>query len=148
MSSHVRRMTTGDLDEVFTLDKRSFGAERGFFLQRRLELFPELSYVLVNHSKISGFIFGRAGKNWITAGPWVVDGLDDTPEDLLNAFALESGDRPISIGILDRNQRACSLVESLGFMARMDSPWRMAFGSSSDLGASNNCYAVGSAAKG
>jgi ribosomal protein S18 acetylase RimI-like enzyme len=148
MSTHVRRMTVGDLNEVLTLDKRSIWADRSFFLQRRLELFPELSYVLVNRSRISGFIFGRAGQNWVAAGPWVVDGLDDAPEDLLNAFALKSGDRPISIGILNSNQRACSLVQSLGFTDRMDSPWRMAFGSSSDLGASNNCYAVGSAAKG
>jgi GNAT superfamily N-acetyltransferase len=147
-SSHVRRMTEKDLDEVCALDKRSFGADRGFFLRRRLELFPELSYVVVNHAKVSGFVLGRAGTNWVAAGPWIVDGLDERAEGLLNAFALESGGRPISIGILDCNQPACSLVQSLGFVARTDSPWRMASGSSTDLGASYNSYAVGSAAKG
>ena len=148
MSTHVRRMTVKDLDEVCVLDKGSFGAERSFFLQRRLELFPELSYVMVNHARVSGFVLGRAGTDWVSAGPWVVDGLDESPEDLLNAFALESGGRPINIGILDSNQPACRSVQALGFVARTDSPWRMASGSSTDLGTLNNCYAVGSAAKG
>jgi predicted N-acetyltransferase YhbS len=147
-SSHVRRMTAGDLDQVFALDRRSFGADRSFFLRRRLELFPELSYVMVNDRRITGFLFGRGGKNWIAAGPWVVDESDENPADLLKAFALEGSGRPISIGILDSNPQACKLVQSLGFVALIDSPWRMASGSRTDLGASLNCYAVGSAAKG
>ena len=147
-SSHVRRMTVGDLDQVFALDNESFGADRSFFLKRRLELFPELSFVMVNSTRLTGFILGRGGKNWVTAGPWVVDESDNNPTDLLNAFALEGSGRPISIGILDSNQQACRLVRSLGFVARADSPWRMASGSSADLGVSPYCYAVGSAAKG
>ena len=147
-SSHVRRMNVGDLDQVLALDKDSFGADRSFFLKRRLELFPELSYVMENGRRITGFIMGRGGKNWIAAGPWVVDELDENPVDLLNAFALEGSDRPISIGILDCNPQACRSVQSLGFVARTDSPWRMAFGSKASLGVSPQCYAVGSAAKG
>jgi ribosomal protein S18 acetylase RimI-like enzyme len=147
-STHVRKMTVRDLDQVFTLDKASFGADRSFFLKRRVELFPELSYVMVKSTRITGFILGRGGKNWIAAGPWVVDGSDENPADLLNAFASEANDRPISIGILDSNPQACRLVQSLGFVARPDSPWRMVSGSISPLGVSPSCYAVGSAAKG
>jgi len=147
-SSRVRRMTVGDLDQVFALDKESFREDRSFFLRRRLELYPELSFVMVNSTRITGFILGRGGKNWVAAGPWVVDESDENPADLLNAFAHEVSDRPISIGILDSNQQACRLVQPLGFVARSDSPWRMASGSSADLGVSPRCYAVGSAAKG
>ena len=147
-SSRVRRMTVGDLDQVFALDKESFREDRSFFLRRRLELYPELSFVMVNSTRITGFILGRGGKNWVAAGPWVVDESDENPADLLNAFAHEVSDRPISIGILDSNQQACRLVQSLGFVARPDSPWRMSSGSSADLGVSPRCYAVGSAAKG
>ena len=147
-STHVRRMTMSDLGQVFALDRVSFEADRGFFLQRRLELFPELSYVMVDRNKVTGYILGRGGINWLAAGPWVVDEGVENPVDLLNAFALEAGDKPISVGILDTNQHACELVQSLGFVARSDSPWRMALGSSTDLGASTRCYAVGSAAKG
>jgi GNAT superfamily N-acetyltransferase len=147
-SSQVRRMGVGDLKQVVAVDRASFGADRSFYLKRRLELYPELSYVMVNGGRITGFILGRGGKNWTSAGPWIVDELEENPADLLNAFALKSGDRPISIGILDSNQKACRLVQALGFVARTDSPWRMASGNSTDLGASPNCYAIGSAAKG
>jgi ribosomal protein S18 acetylase RimI-like enzyme len=144
----VRRMTMHDLDQVYELDRRSFGADRSFFLKRRLQLFPELSYVRENQGRISAYLSGRGGKDWLSAGPWVVEEGRKNPEELLMAFALEAGDRQISLGILDSNPTACELVQGLGFMARPDSPWRMALGGSTNLGASSGCYAVGSAAKG
>jgi hypothetical protein len=78
----------------------------------------------------------------------VVEERVNDPLELLYAFALESGDRRISIGILDTHLQACRLVQSLGFVPHADSPWRMALGDSQDLGTSQCCYAVGSAAKG
>lgn len=144
----VRQMVPSDLYQVAALDKVSFGEERGYFLRRRFELFPELSYVMLERQSISGYILGRAGTDWLSAGPWVVSGDTATPLELLNAFALAAEGRQISLGILDSNRAACVLVQSLGFTARTDSPWRMALGPSSDLGASQYCYAIGSAAKG
>jgi ribosomal protein S18 acetylase RimI-like enzyme len=147
-SSHVRQMVVSDLDQVFRLDELSFGADRSFFISRRLEIYPELSYVMMDGEKVSGFILGRSGEDWVSAGPWVMSDDAKNPMELLNSFALPLGDRPISIGILATNQQACDLVRSLGFMERVDSPWRMALGRSCDLGASPQCFAVGSAAKG
>jgi len=146
--SHVRRKAESDLEQVIALDRFSFGADRGFFLRRRLIQFPELSYVLQEGDRVSGYISGRSGKDWVSAGPWVVEGTVESPVELLQAFALEAGDRPISIGILGANQLACDLVGSLGFTPRADSPCRMASGRSDDLGASPKFFAVGSAAKG
>ena len=148
LSLRVKHMGAGDIDQVIELDKRSFGVDRGFFLRRRLELFPELSYVLLRYNTVIGFILGREGKDWAAAGPWVVEAEAENPFELLQAFALGANGKPISIGILDIHRQACELVQSLGFVARPDSPWRMAFGSSSNLGASPNCFAIGSAAKG
>jgi GNAT superfamily N-acetyltransferase len=148
MSTRVRRMTVSDLDQVFALDKASFGADRSFFLGHRLDLFPKLSYLMVNNGRVTGYILGRMGKDWLAAGPWVADEEVENPVELLQALALEAHDSPINIGILESNQHACELVRSLGFVARSDSPWRMALGRSTDLGASPRCYAVGSAAKG
>jgi hypothetical protein len=141
-------MAVHDLDQINALDKGSFGADRSFFLRRRLEFFPELSYVIVHSGRVTGFILGRGGKDWVAAGPWVVEKLVENPVALLNAFALEAGDRPISVGVLDTNQQACELVRSLGFVPRSDSPWRMVLGRPGGLGTSPQCYAVGSAAKG
>ena len=147
-SSRVRPMGVRDLEQVFKLDKMSFGADRSFFIKRRMEIFPELSWVLMDGEKVAGFILGRAGEGWVSAGPWVMGENVENPVELLHSFALQAGERPISIGILDANLLACDLVRSLGFTARDDSPWRMAFGNSDDLGASPGCFAVGSAAKG
>ncbi len=147
-SSHVRLMAVSDLDQVFKLDKMSFGEDRSFFLRRRLEIFPELSYVLMDGEKVAGFILGRAGEGWVSAGPWVMGEEVENPVELLHSFALQAGNRPISIGILDTNQLAYDLVRSLGFTQRVDSPWRKALGNPSNLGASPGCFAVGSAAKG
>jgi len=148
LSSRVNQMTEGDIDQVMDLDKWCFGADRSFFLKRRLELFPELSYVMVMRNRITGFILGRGGTDWVAAGPWVVEAGIENSFELLQGFAWGANGRSISIGILDTHRQACELVQSYGFLARIDSPWRMAFGSSTDLGTSANCFAVGSAAKG
>ena len=145
---HTRRMVAGDMDQVASLDKASFGEDRRFFLQRRLELFPELSYVIVEGESIGGYILGRGGEGWVSAGPWVVTEACGNPVELLQAFATEAHGRPISVGILGLNSPACQLMQSLGFEPRIDSPWRMALGPASNLGTSPLCYAVGSAAKG
>jgi GNAT superfamily N-acetyltransferase len=147
-SPGVRRMTLDHLEQVIALDKRTFGADRGFFLSRRLELFPELSYMKMEDGRVTGFILGRGGSDWLAAGPWVVEESVLNPAELLITFALEAHNRSISIGILETNQQACEMLRSFGFIAHPDSPWRMALGGSSDLGTSPNCYAVGSAAKG
>jgi hypothetical protein len=147
-SNHVRRMTMVDLDQVSALDQRSFGADRSYFLRRRLELFPELSYVMVDKERVVGFIFGRRGSDWVAAGPWVVEEIVEKPMELLQAFALDTRDIPINLGVLDTNQSAFELIRSFGFIAHSDSPWRMALGSSADLGTSPRCFAIGSAAKG
>ena len=145
---NVRRMAIDDLDQVVGLDRYAFGEDRSFFLRRRLEQFPELGLVMVEGSKVTDYILGRGGEGWLSAGPWVVRGNATNPEILLEAFALEARGRPISLGMLDANQKACELARSLGLEARADSPWRMALGPAQDLGASPGCYAVGSAAKG
>lgn len=54
----------------------------------------------------------------------------------------------MSAGVLARNEKAVAFFQSLEFIERPDSPWRMALGSDTDLGTSPFCPAVGSAAKG
>ncbi len=144
----VRPMEADDLTRVCELDRAAFGEDRSYLIKRRIETFPELCYVMVDDGKIGGYITGRGYPERLFAGPWVMDENTENPKDLLLGFALEARGRPISIGILDANQRACELVRSLGFEAREDSPWRMALGWPDSLGTSSTCLAIGSAAKG
>ena len=148
LSQYVRRMAPPDLDQVFALDEEYFGADRSFFLRRRAVLFPELCHVMLEGDDILGFIMGRRGAGWISAGPWVVSSVGENPIELLHAFSHAVNGHDFSIAILDVNQASVGLVRSLGFEARPDSPWRMANGLCNDLGTSSGCYAAGSAAKG
>ncbi len=144
----VRAMRSEHLEAVCALDRAAFGADRSFFLKRRLSLYPELCKVLEENRQVIGFILGRRGQNLISAGPWVVrDGIE-APDDLLVALAAETVGIPVGIGVLETNEAAVSLLRAAGFTERLNPPWRMALGPSSDLGASVQCLAVGSAAKG
>jgi len=147
-NASTRRMIVNDQEQVFALDILAFGEDRSFYLRRRFELFPELSYVMFDGERMIGYILGRGGEDWLSAGPWVTTPGTGNPLDLLNAFAIEARGRTISLGVLDTNRLACAQVQSLDFQAREDSPWRMAMGKVCDLGTSPRCFAIGSAAKG
>ena len=97
----VRPMLEKDLPVVFDLDQRYFGADRSFFLTRRWKLFPELSKVLVEDDRVTGFILGRWGEGWMVAGPWVVEAGVRYPQWLLEAQAVVNGDQMFSIGVLE-----------------------------------------------
>jgi ribosomal protein S18 acetylase RimI-like enzyme len=148
----VRAMRPDDLEEVFRLDRQAFGADRSFFLARRLARFPELSKVLVQDGRLAGFLLGRRGQvpegEWTAAGPWVVAPGVEQPEELLESLAPQGGSLRLSVGVLETNAAAVSLVRSLGFTGRQDSPWRMALGEPGNLGDSPLALAVGTAAKG
>jgi len=144
----VRPMKEKDLPIIFELDQRYFGADRGFFLARRWNLFPELSKVLVEEGRMTGYILGRRGEGWMSAGPWVVEAGAENPQWLLENLAVVIGHPMFSIGILESNVRAVEIIRSYGFIERADSPWRMVLGPDEDLGASPQCLAVGTAAKG
>jgi len=146
--NEVHPLQPADLPDVLALDRRMFGADRSFFLKRRWELYPELCRVLVEDGKITGFILGRRGEDWVSAGPWVVEKDAWHPLLLLESLADAVKDDYFSVGILECNQAAIESVRSVGFTERPDSPWRMVLGESDQLGKSPQCYAVGSAAKG
>ena len=146
--AEVRPMQLADLPQVIALDRRTFGADRSFFLRRRWELYPELSLVMVENDELAGYILGRRGEGWVSTGPWVVEKNARHPFFLLENLAGEVKGEHISVGILECNLEAVNLVRSLGFVERPNSPWRMALGEASHLGVSMQCYAVGSAAKG
>jgi len=146
--AHIRLMQASDLASVFTLDRKAFGADRSFFLAHGLRLFPELCYVMIEDGKLCGFILGRHGEGWAAAGPWVMAHTHRDALHLLASLAGAADAASIGVGVLESNRIAVELIRSLGFTSREDSPWRMALGPSSDLGASPQCFAVGTAATG
>lgn len=144
----VSPMTAQDLGQVIALDQAHFGADRSFFIQYRFGLFPQLCHVMRQGDRLVGYIQGRRGEDWVSAGPWLVNEEAHNPAALLKALAQKADGRLINLGVLDTNQKAFDLVRLLGFVERPDSPWRMAKGIRNDLGVSPACYAIGSAANG
>ena len=146
----ARAMQAADLEAVGRVDRRAFGADRRFFLERHLSLQPELCRVLEDGGEIAGFIMGRRMGDRVAVGPWVVQPGVRRPGDLLESLAAEAGgdEVSLSLGILETALEAAATVRSLGFADRPDPPWRMALGPAARLGVSPGCYAIGFAAKG
>jgi GNAT superfamily N-acetyltransferase len=136
------------LPEVGRLDRQAFGAGRGFFLARRLAFYPERCYVLEQAGEMAGFIMGRQGGEYVPVGPWLVRPGVAHPERLLESLAAGIGGRELAFGVLETNRPAVQMARALGLDEVQASPWRMALGPATDLGASPELYAIGSAAKG
>ncbi len=147
LSPLVQPMLARHLPEICRLDQQAFGDERGTFLERHWQRYPDLCKVLVEDGVLRGYITGRRGDGYVAVGPWVAAEISD-PLPLLEGLALEAGEALLSIGMLESNPRAVEIARRLGLSERLDSPWRMALGPDDDLGRSPQCLAVGTAAKG
>lgn len=144
----VRQMSIADLPAVLRLDREAFGADRSFFLQRRLSQCAELCQVLECHGQVVGFILGRRGPGWVATGPWVVATGVENPGHLLESQALAAEGLAISVGVLETNTAATRILTLCGLVERPTWTWRMVLGTDGGVGTSDQLYAIGSAAKG
>jgi len=148
-ASPVRPMGTVEFDRVCSLDRRAFGADRMFFLQRRLMLYPELASTRLEDGEITGYIFGRRTDAQLWAGPWWVADDAEDPAALLVEFGRGLQASEISLGVLENNTRAVTLVRELGFEEKSAASIRMVMGDAEEApGLSPDLWAIGSAAKG
>jgi GNAT superfamily N-acetyltransferase len=155
-SPRARAMHPEDLPAVKAIDRLAFGDNRGFFLERRLRLYPDLCQVLEEDENIRAFILGRRmastedqpGGGMLAVGPWVVAPGVENPAELIESLAIAAGENDLTVGVLEKNERAAELLRSYGLVERQGVPWRMVLGFEAYLGASEQCYAIGSAAKG
>jgi hypothetical protein len=141
-------MQPSDLAAIAGLDRQAFGGDRSFFLQRRIELYPDLCKVLEAGGRIAGYIMGRHGRSGVSVGPWVAAPGVANPAALLQSLALETEEAALRIGVLDLNRQSQAMLESLGFERSPQSPWRMALGEPQLPGEPELALAIGSPAKG
>lgn len=144
----LRRMTAGDAAEVSALDRRAFGADRGFFLERGRALHPELAFVAEDGDGLAGYALARPGNGVVAVGPWVIDERWPRPFDLLSAVSDAARDSRLRIGVLDTNAAAVRLLRGLPGLSEEAPSRRMVLGPSDRLGNSPLCWAIGSPAKG
>ena len=136
------------MNAVAAMDREAFGADRRFFLERSLALYPEFAKVVERRGEMAGFIMGRRGNGLVSAGPWIVQPGLERPADLLESLAAEAGCLKLRVGVLETNIEAVATCRRLGLAEQPDAPWRMVLGPSGRLGLSRLAYAIGSAAKG
>lgn len=144
----VRSMTAVDLPVVFEMDRRYFGDNRQHFLEWRWKQYPQYCKVLLERDHITGYIFGMAGRGIVSAGPWITERNAANPLALLESLALETGEKPLRIGVLDKNERAVETFNSIPTLKAGAFSWRMVMGEFDQLGIHDACWTVGSAAKG
>jgi predicted N-acetyltransferase YhbS len=144
----IRPVTPVDLPAIFEIDRRAFGGDRTFFLERRAALAPELAWVKTSGGRVTGYVFGRRRQGFAWAGPWWSDPADAAPGALLAAFASGAGEAEVRLGVLGANARATALAGSLGFVAGPKPSYRIVAGAGAMPGADTALLAVGTAAKG
>jgi len=144
----IRATKTDDLEQILKQDRTAFGADRAFFLRRRLEQFPQFCMTLVTGRQVAGFIMGQPGHGVVTVGPWLLNDLTHNPLDLLHVLAFKTGNTKLRLGVLEMNTRAAALFRSLNTFEETEPSWRMVMGPEDSLGLSTRLLALGSPAKG
>jgi ribosomal protein S18 acetylase RimI-like enzyme len=147
-SEGIHPIKPTELSALIESDLSAFGADRSFFLKRRVKLFPDLCLVQMISNKPAGFIMGQPGNGVVTVGPWLVQDASTHPVDLLLALAAACGDRKLRIGVLESNHAATMMLRSLISLTETDPCLRMVLGPDTGLGVSTQLLAVGSPAKG
>lgn len=148
-SPEIRQITKKDWGAIFELDLTVFGEDRSFFLRKRFESYPELSFVKESEGKIQSLLLGRVGNGgWVSAGPWIMNPENLNPLEILTHFQAKIGNQPFSIGILEPNTSIISQIVLAGMQPANDPPTRMKLGNGNDLGIHSWCMAIGSPAQG
>lgn len=144
----LRPISNYDLDAICSIDRKAFGADRRFFIERQVLLYPTLCKVLEYDGEIAGFILGQPGMNSISVGPWIVQSNVKQPSALLESLAAETDQLDLRIGVLESNTKAVEAMKSFTSLKHQEPSWRMVLGPSGSLGQSFESYAIGSAATG
>lgn len=145
---NVEPIAESDLQEIFKLDIALFGADRTYFLERKIKAFPSLCKLTRVNGEIKGYVFAKSANGVISTGPWTAIDPTINPLSMLEVISYEQGNVNFRIGILDSNKKGVSLLRTLPNMSESKYCLRMLLGSDSQLGFNDVFYSIGSAAKG
>jgi ribosomal protein S18 acetylase RimI-like enzyme len=146
--AYVRPMREADLQAVCALDRQWWGADRGFFLQRRWRLHPDLCHVLEQDGAVQGYVMARRRGEKLWIGPWCAAARVEEPEALLGALAEPGATVQVHAGVLASSARAIRAFDRLELAPGAEPPWRMVHGPDAALGQGSEVLANGTSAKG
>jgi GNAT superfamily N-acetyltransferase len=145
---YIQQMTFKDLEKVLALDLEQFGDDRSFFLRRKFERYPELSFIARPGEMLFGYLFASPGEGVISVGPWAMLPKLAPPLALLEHLSEVVPGELLRIGVLESNQSAVALLRATLGLTENEPSWRMVLGDEQWPGSSEWLYAIGSPAKG
>jgi GNAT superfamily N-acetyltransferase len=109
----TRPLRDSDWPSIAALDAPAFGADRTPLLRRLAARLPGAARVVEQHGRLSGFIFGRDGREACQIGPLLAH--DDAVAQSLIGDALASLPGPVYVDLLDRRKTLLPWLEQQGF---------------------------------
>lgn len=102
------------LKEAVLFDEMVFGANRGVLLRTLADQYPELSGVIMEGGKISGYSLGRVGSRYVQIGPVSAGSTEKAKKLVLSVLKLKS-QQPVVVDVMDSKKYMLTWLESLGF---------------------------------
>ncbi len=112
-SSHAS-LDTAQLESIFRMDQKVFGADRSSLLRSLHEETPHFAMGVWNHDTLQGYLLGRRGSFADHLGPWMAsDG--DSARRLLDEFLARSARETLVVDCLQANAVVIELLRTYGF---------------------------------
>ncbi|MEO6908812.1 MAG: GNAT family N-acetyltransferase, partial [Abditibacteriaceae bacterium] len=126
--------------EVLTIDRQIFGADRSILLRALWEKSPDAAYCVRNQKEISGFCLGRRGTNFYQIGPVVATNFEDARVLISHAMRPFAG-QAVGLDVPESQSELITWLQDIGFVTQR-SFVRMARGEQSVLGVSEAQFAI------
>jgi hypothetical protein len=143
--SAAEPMTTGDLNEVASLDHEIVGPDRGRYLELKFSA-AELAVVRRRGSRIAASLMASPTNRGFRISPCAAYDAADARHLVVEAIAVAAG-RPVLIGLPGLNTEGLSMLAALGF-EKGESSFRMRLGPPVDAGDPTRVFAIASGAVG
>jgi len=137
----TEKMTSGNFDDVISLDRQVFGADRSDLLKTQFKLCPQFCHTIYRDAKISGYIMATPYQDLLKIGPWICAEHESTPEILLQQVSSITPTSYFYLGILEMNKQSVDIMHHFTLPLQFYSI-RMIFGGE-HLPHSSGMFAIG-----
>lgn len=108
-------LTEAELELIFGMDQRAFGADRSFLLRSLHDETPQFAISDWTNAVLQGYAFGRRGSFADHMGPWMAT-AKNSAERLLEEFLTRSSRATLVVDCLKANAAAGELLRAHAFV--------------------------------
>jgi GNAT superfamily N-acetyltransferase len=107
-------LSAAQLESIFRMDQKVFGADRISLLRSLQEEIPHFALGVWNDDRVRGYLLGRRGSFADHLGPWMASD-EDSARLLLDKFLARSERETIVVDCLPANRAIIDLLRGCGF---------------------------------